>query len=82
MEKKGCDYFKLKGVGPKAAFLIAKKYLGDTISLLGFLNDKKDVKRTDFCYNPVTKFLKAYLAFKMGVVIVPMSSNVIHQNVS
>ncbi len=52
--------------------MISKMFIGQKSKLIEFL-----AKKTD----PLP-FLKAFITFKMGVIIVPFTNEIIHKNVS
>ncbi len=68
----------MSGVGPKAAYVITKKYLNNMTGLLTYLKSN-NIKNSQLDLS--IKFIKAYLAFKMGVIVIPFLDTILHKNV-
>lgn len=59
--------------------------MGNIDLLLDYLKEKEielyKKKTKKILFNPVVKFIKAIIGFKMGFIIVPFTNEIIHKNV-
>ncbi len=69
----GCDYFKLKGIGHKTAYMYVKDTQNHTEVLANCRRGNKTIPR-DFEQN----FEKAFLTFKFQVIYCPMEKRMKH----